>query len=147
VSDKKEHINLKKSFFKKSLQKIKLKKNKLNEYIRTFHFYLKDFTKDCKGECIDYFWWFIEKMKERDEVRKEFEQKTNTYKTIQEILKNKFQIHFNLFNYIGKVLFQYLNLFQQSCSFLTKILKLSLLKKWNMQFRIWTLKLVTFSIY
>ena len=102
VSDKKENINLKKSFFKKSLQKIKLKKNKLNEYIKTFHFYLNDYTKDCKGTK-QLRPLTTEKLRERDEVRKEFDQKTNTVKTINEILKNKFRIHNNIFNYIGRV--------------------------------------------
>ena len=43
-------------------------------------------------------------MRERDDVRREFDQKTNTFKTIQEILKNKFKIHANLFNYVGILL-------------------------------------------
>lgn len=37
-------------------------------------------------------------------MRREFEQKTNTSKTIREILRNKQRIHLNLFNYIGSLL-------------------------------------------
>lgn len=49
VGDKKEYIHMKKAKYKKKLQKIKLKKNRLNDYIETFQFYLKNFTEEFKG--------------------------------------------------------------------------------------------------
>lgn len=50
MGDKKEYVNMKKAKYRKKLQKIKLKKNKLNHYIETFQFYLKNFTEEYKGE-------------------------------------------------------------------------------------------------